>query len=570
MPASLNPAGQLRLLVAHYARVLPGCLLAAALGLATGSGGRAAEWQWSAEMRGVTSPETGGPPRAFLWIPPGCARVRGIVIGQHNMEEEPILEHPAFRAALGELGFAAVWVTPPFDLVFRFDRGAGEHLEALLRELAAASGYGELAAAPVVPLGHSAAASFPWNFAAWNPRRTLAVLSVSGQWPFWTDATMPPWGDRSIDGIPGLVTIGEYEWADERAATGLKQRAEHPKVPLTLLAEAGGGHFDVSDEKVSYLTLYLRKAAAHRLPPTEPAASALAASVALRLIDPTREGWLVDRWRAHELPRAPASPVAEYPEPEDAFWCFDEEHAVATERFRFDQRGKRVALLGYVQHGAVLPQAAGSHAQVTIPFQPLDDGITFKLRSTFIDRVPKGRPERWTGLAEGAAVAHPDTPELIAIDRICGPVAQRDRETFELRFYRMGLGNTKRSGEIWFAATHPGDEQFKRSVQQAVLRLPLRNLEGARQQITFEPIADQRAGTTQIRLNARSDAGAKVSFYVREGPAEIAGDVLTFTKLPPRAKFPVTVTVVAWQYGRSTEPKLQSAEPVLRTFHLLP
>jgi hypothetical protein len=39
-------------------------------------------------------------------------------------------------------------------------------------------------------------------------------------------------------------------------------------------------------------------------------------------------------------------------------------------------------------------------------------------------------------------------------------------------------------------------------------------------------------------------------------------------RLPPRAKLPVAVTVVAWQYGRCAEPRLKSAEPVERTFAL--
>jgi hypothetical protein len=43
---------------------------------------------------------------------------------------------------------------------------------------------------------------------------------------------------------------------------------------------------------------------------------------------------------------------------------------------------------------------------------------------------------------------------------------------------------------------------------------------------------------------------------------------LKFTSLPPRTKFPVQVTVVAWQYGRAVEPKLQSAAPVERTFFI--
>ena len=71
------------------------------------------------------------------------------------------------------------------------------------------------------------------------------------------------------------------------------------------------------------------------------------------------------------------------------------------------------------------------------------------------------------------------------------------------------------------------------------------------------------------KLRATSDAGAPVYYYVREGPAEVEGDTLRFTKLPPRAKFPVRVTVVAWQYGRSLEPKLQSAAPVEQSFFVI-
>lgn len=66
------------------------------------------EWQWSVTVKSVISSETQGHPRAFLWIPTGCRRVRGVVVGQNNMEEEQIFEHPAFRRALEELDFALV------------------------------------------------------------------------------------------------------------------------------------------------------------------------------------------------------------------------------------------------------------------------------------------------------------------------------------------------------------------------------------------------------------------------------------------------------------------------------
>ena len=82
----------------------------------------AAEWQWSVPVPSVTSPETQEPPRAFLWIPPACVRVRAVVVGQHNMLEEPLLESPVFRQALAEKGVAEAW----FHLGILAEDGLGE------------------------------------------------------------------------------------------------------------------------------------------------------------------------------------------------------------------------------------------------------------------------------------------------------------------------------------------------------------------------------------------------------------------------------------------------------------
>jgi hypothetical protein len=124
----------------------------------------AAEWQWSVPVKSSISSETGGLPTAFLWIPPDCKLLRGVVIGQHNMLEEGILEHSAFRENLSALGLAEIWITPSVDIVFNFSSSAV--FFATMKNLAEISGYSELAFAPVIPIGHSAAASYPWNFAA--------------------------------------------------------------------------------------------------------------------------------------------------------------------------------------------------------------------------------------------------------------------------------------------------------------------------------------------------------------------------------------------------------------------
>jgi hypothetical protein len=546
------------------------CLAASLIAAWLGAGVRgawAADWQWSVSVDSVTSSETNDHPRAFLWIPPHCQRVRAVVVGQHNMEEEGILEHPAFRQALAELGLAEVWITPSIDLFFRFDKGAGEHFNEMMNALAKESGYDELALAPLVPIGHSAAASYPWNYAAWNPGRTLAIISVSGQWPYYKDQNTPDWGSRLVDGVPGLVTMGEYEAAKDRASVGLDQRSRHPLTPLSMLSTPSGGHFDWSDAKVQYLALYLKKAVQYRLPAESPENSDSTRAIELKPIDPTKQGWLVDRWRPNEPPKWPAAPVGSYTgDPKEAFWAFDEEIAHATENFGTDQRGKRPDLLGYIQDDQIVPQNPKLHAQVMLKFEPIENGMTFKLTGTFLDTVPPGRPEGWSGQKAGTAIAHATGGGPIVISRICGPIAQIGPDTWAIRFYRMGMNNHTRSNDIWLLASHPGDDQYKRAVQQSNMRIPLRNTIGAVQQITFPPIPDQPLGTTSVKLSASSDASVPVYFYVREGPAELSGDTLALTQIPPRSKFPMKVTVVAWQWGRSIAPRLQTAEPVERTF----
>lgn len=57
-----------------------------------------------------------------------------------------------------------------------------------------------------------------------------------------------------------------------------------------------------------------------------------------------------------------------------------------------------------------------------------------------------------------------------------------------------------------------------------------------------------------------------ILYYIKEGSACLKGDEIVFTKIPPRAKFPLKITVVAWQYG--VKEKVQSAQPVERSFNI--
>jgi hypothetical protein len=525
-----------------------------------------AEWQWSVPM---------GKGRAFLWIPPHCKQLRAVVVGQNNLIEQGILEHPAFRKTLADENMGEVFIAPQFDFVFQFDKDAGDRFNDLMQRLAAVSGYSELELTPVVPLGHSACASFPWNFAAWNPGRTLAVLSVHGDAPLTkltgSGRPNPDWGNRNIDGVPGLMVMAEYEWGDnehgvDRLTPALDYKNLHPQTPLAMLAEPGNGHFNYSDELVSYLAMFVRKAAAQRLP----AVMLTNVMPVLKPVDPTK-GWLVERWHLNQPRQFKPAPVAKYKgDPKEAFWCFDKEMAWATHNYLADQPGKLPQLLSVTDGQSPVENGCGE--PVTPRFIPDADGVTFHLKTSFLDFVPgeathNGNPARWAYSPAGSRLGHASGGGPIVLHKIVGPAIQTGPDTFQYSMNRINSTEDRRNFDIWVWASHPGDAKYKSIVQQAMIRVPTFT-QGVEQNITFPEIPDQKAGVKFLKLKATSDSGRKVYYYIREGPAETDGDTLRFAKIPPRAKFPVKVTVVAWQLGSADDPKLKTAAPVEREFFL--
>lgn len=515
----------------------------------------AAPWQWSVEIKELISEETNAHPSAYLWIPENCKQVRAVIIGQHNMTEETIFEHSEFRKNMGKLGIAEIWITPGIDQRWDVTKGTQQIFETMMKNLSEISGYTELEFAPVIPIGHSAMATYPWNFAAWNPERTLAVLSIHGDSPRthltgYGRANLD-WGTRTIEGIPSLMVMGEDEWWEDRLITSFDYRREYPNAPLSFLADAGHGHFDISDELIDYLSLFLKKTVEYRLPEH----SSLDAPIQLIPVE-AKNGWLADRWRKNEKPTAEAASYDKYKgDKNHAFWYFDKEMADATEKYYANERGKTEQYIGFEQKGKLITFNPKSHVRMSPSFQPEADGVTFHLKAVYTDMLRNEYSKEHS--------THP-----IRMSRICGPVEVVNDTTFTVRFYRMGLDNPKRTGGICLMASVKQDHKYRSAVQQVEIRIPYRNKEGISQRIIFPKLSDVKASVKEISLNGTADSGLPVYYYVKEGPAEIKGDKLVLTKIPPRAKFPVKVTVVAWQYGRSGEPKVQTAEAVEQSFYI--
>lgn len=546
---------------------------------------RDALWQWSVPLTGFVSPETNDNPRAFLYIPPNCKRVRGVVIGQHNMLEEPVLEHNAVRQGLAEAGMAAIWVTPAFDGNFNFTANPNTPVifQQMMDSLATESGYAELSRTPVVWIGHSAMAEAPYFFAAWDtqnatstgtPKRCAAAISLKGWYPGKHDATTPTYTNNDLAGVPLMYIEGEYADANGRAGSALSFRNSTAGSIVSFFSDVGGGHFDWNDSVCEYIGMYLKKIGQYRLPAT----AAADGTATLQTINPATQGWLADRWRKGQSPTASPAAVGAYSSnASEAFWYFDQEHAQSTHD-KYLPVKSTYQLAAYTQSGALVPQTE-THQQVNLTFtpDPAGDGLTFKLGTSFLDTVPavSSRLTGWSGLPVGSAIGHSNNGPIL-INRICGPVDQLSPDTFRVRFDRVGTNNIvgqTRSRDMWLAAVHPGDSSYVRAVQQSLLRIPLPLTSGTAQTISFPAIADRPLNTTTVPLSATTTGtavhpGSTVDFYVREGPAKVNGNTLELTAIPPRTKFPIKVTVVATQYGRSIAPLLQTATPVTRTFFI--
>ncbi|MDT3401175.1 hypothetical protein [Mucilaginibacter terrae] len=525
---------------------------------------KCAIWQWSVSVNYAT--KYGRDSKAYLWIPEKCKRVRAIIFAQNNMEEQSILENKRFREEMSKLGIAEVWVSPGFDLSFDFQQGAGDIYRNIMRDLGTTSGYTELKYVPFIGLGHSAAASSPYYMAAWCPEKAIAAISVSGQWPYFRAKNFAPdvWGSKNIDFIPCLETMGEYEAAVIWSAEGLKQRADHPNLPLSMLACPGEGHFNATQEKIDFLAFYIAKALKFRLPKNYNERSE-----SLSKVDPTVTGWLMEKWSGDKDLNLKAAPVKTYAGSKaEAFWFFDKETVSAVRKYQRRFSGLKTPLIGYLQNDTIIKQE-NTHNQIRLAFDPMSDGITFHVKPFFYDRVPGGspRPGSWSGQPEGTPISFPIAAGL-TVERITGPVIKINDSTFRVE-PQYGFDKTERGYEAWFAAVFKGDAYFRSAVQQAKMQLRPRNVLGEDQTITFLPIPNLNRKSKHVKPQALASSGLTVHFSVLEGPAIVKDNYIHLQPIPPNAKFPVKVVVEAWQYGSSKGHKVKTAEPIQQTFYIL-
>ena len=407
----------------------------------------ASDFQWRVPVEGIVSAETGEAPEGFLWVSPETVEVKALMFAFQNMSEETLFKMESFRKRMAEAGVALLWIAPGFGQEWDVSQGIQEPFDNLIKALAEKSGHAELAGVPLIPFGHSAQATMPWNFAAWNPKRTLCVVSYHGDAPRTNlcgyGRSNVEWGrTRNIDGIPGLMVEGEYEWWEARINPALAFRMMYPESCISFLGDAGRGHFDLSERTASYIARFIEKSIEHRLGEGQ-----------LVKVNPT-DGWLAARWHPGAGTRPAPAPAGRYAAcPHEAFWYFDEEMATATEARYAATEGKEPSWIGFANpDGSLMAYNPKGHCKIMAKIKPEADD-SFSLSAVFTDSTR-------TALADNR------DNSIIEVKYVSGPAVSLGGGHFRVDRNHPTWRNPRRRARVTLCAEAPSDERYKETVQE--------------------------------------------------------------------------------------------------------
>jgi hypothetical protein len=488
--------------------------------------------------------------RAHLWIPPDADRVRGVVACGTTLMEREFAKDAQIRDACRDQNIALVILSC----------GLGQAgLPELLEQLAVMSGYRELARAPLCFVGHSAGGPQAMTLAQKMADRCFGLIQYRGGMPTGENPVAP--------GIPALVMLGQFDefggtMRDESGTETWEDGANRlagfrslgPDRLGSLLVEPGAGHFAWSERNAAYVSLFLRKAAASIIP-----AAGDGRKVRLSRPDP-RGGWLTT---ISPKGRVECAPFADYEgDPGRTSWHFDEEMARATLRYHRGLVGRKDQFIAWKNRFWV--DAGARFFFLDLDWQA--DGCSFTVEPEYAAVYPsrhKGQGPRWA--RAGTSCGNGGTEILVRT--VGGPLELAGSRSLRIAFDALVPAGGSVRGT--FMAYSRGNDEYRHTEQVGMLSRGFKGAtKGRDQRIVFPELRDLRADAEPVTLAATSDADLPVSYYVARGPAVIDRGRLVLREIPRRARFPIEVEVVAWQFGRCLGPLVKTADPVSRTFRV--
>lgn len=361
--------------------------------------------------------------------------------------------------------------------------------------------------------------------------------------------------------VPTLVAFGTaQEWGQDKVDIRtrwndvntayeaiLTQRKQNPNWPLSYIIDGSSGHFDCSEKLANYFANYIDLVAKSRLSED--------GSPKLKPVK-LEKGFLADM----PLPGHENHPVVvcsgTKTDSEALPWFFDKPSAQNAQSFAAINWKAATQIPAFLNDSGKIAPFIFNGISKLIPTDMGEDGITFSVKPILLEKIP-------ANFTVGAGDQLAKTIGKPSLEWVCGQFKPIGNNHF-----RIALDRSWPATANYLGVRIAGSDSLRAVFQPCGLTLP-KNTSGKTQKITFEKISDVIVGTKSITLNATSDSGLPVEFYVVAGPAIIENKKLIFTKIPPKSKLPIQVTVAAWQWGRLTEPRIRMAEIVKLTFFIV-
>jgi len=497
----------------------------------------------------------------YLWIPPNCKRVRGILVFAQNVPEEWLAGLTVIREACKESNMAIMFGCRSQRLMSSLLGKKGEkstldrpkyqmiYLQQILDTLAEVSGYKELSTVPILPLGESMSLLLVYDLTNFAPDRCMAGILIK-------DANV---GSTNSPTAPILGTKGTGdEWSQqdydvnehwkvqstETAKLVQEKRKSIPEWPGSLFIEAGSAHFSCTYPMAEYFAKYIKAVAKARLNPN--------GSDKLLPVD-LNKGYVAGLPVPNCQPLKPKVYKDCTPEEKNNPWYFTKELADAAydEAANTDWNSK-TAVGAFVDNNNVpIPFEKSGITKIAKPVFE-SDGLTLKLNPIFLDSLPANF--KYNG---GTAISHPNTKPY------CGWLSGWLNPLDDNRF-QISLNRTYGYMGNFMLLSYPGGNGYRQTTSPLSLTIDPHKT-GTEQHIDFDTIVDMSIKKKSITLHAKASSGLPVKYFVKAGPAIIEGDKLIFTSIPAKSKLPIKVTVVAWQWGNES---VQTAPLVEREFNL--
>lgn len=366
--------------------------------------------------------------RHLLRLPRGGGEVKAVLYCHQNMTEEVLFRSEAFCRRMDSLGVAMAFIqqgSQNWDV----KDGCQERFEAIISDFANGTGHKEIATAPIIPFGHSAQATFPWNFAAWNPDRTLCIISYHGDAPRTNlcgyGRENVEWGrTRNIDSIPGLMIEGEYEWWESRVRPALAFQMMYPESRISFLCDAGKGHFDLCEDTQMYIAAFIEKSLDNPRP---------------------ADGERYSRWSADGT---------ESENRYDKFWYHDKEMVDWTRRRYIETKGKEMQYLSAKISDAMVPYDTTKHVKMNARIHEPE----FEIVPVFVDETRSSLTDN-----------HAQTAPRVTL--ISGPAVQVGPTRFRYDPDYFGFDPKRMWSGITLCLEADGDDSYKSAVQEINIQI---------------------------------------------------------------------------------------------------